>query len=374
MKIHRAYLWGAQLFAALLILLSNCAAGAAESSWKSDWENVVTAAEKEGQLVIYTGGVVSQSRIDEVFQKTYPKIKTTVVTGRGSQLGPRIIAERRAGKYLADLFLGGKGTASATLYPGKVLAPIEPLLILPEVLDQSKWWQGKHRYVDPEGKYIFAFVGSGGGVEITHNTKLVNPREFKTYWDLLNPKWRGKIVATDPRLGGMDTAVLFFYYHSKLGPEFMRRLYGEMDVTISRDYRQPIDWLAAEKFALCMPCNSREVERAMKQGLPIGQTLDLTEGGTLSSGGGTISFIDGAPHPSAAKVFVNWLLSREGQIHFQARDGSDSLRIDIPKQDVLQQNRRLDGVEYFDGDDPKFSDRRPADKLLNETFGKAPKQ
>jgi hypothetical protein len=138
MRIHRAYLWGAQLFAALLILLSNCAAGAAESSWRSDWENLVTAAEKEGQLVIYTGGVVSQSRIDEVFQKIYPKIKTTVVTGRGSQLGPRIIAERRAGKYLADLFLGGKGTAYATLYPGKVLGPIEPLLILPEVLDQSK--------------------------------------------------------------------------------------------------------------------------------------------------------------------------------------------------------------------------------------------
>jgi ABC-type Fe3+ transport system substrate-binding protein len=79
------------------------------------------------------------------------------------------------------------------------------------------------------------------------------------------------------------------------------------------------------------------VEKAIKQGLPIGQTLDLTEGGTLSSGGGTISFIDRAPHPNAAKVFVNWLLSREGQINFQARDGSDSLRIDIPKNDVLKQ-------------------------------------
>jgi iron(III) transport system substrate-binding protein len=187
------------------------------------------------------GGVVSQTRIEEVFQKTYPKIKATVATGRGSQLGPRIIAERRAEKYLADLFLGGKGTAYATLYPGKVLAPLEPLLILPEVRDPSKWWQGKHRYIDPEEKYIFAFVGSGGGVEITYNTKLAMPKEFKTYWDLLNPKWRGKIVATDPRLGGMDTAVLFFYYHSKLGPEFMKRLYGDMDVTTARDYRQPID-------------------------------------------------------------------------------------------------------------------------------------
>ncbi len=359
------------LFAALLLLLSNCAAGAAETPWRNEWENTVAAAEKEGQLVIYTGGVASQARIEEAFQKAYPKIKVISVGGRGSQLGPRIIAERRAGKYLADLFIGGKGTAHATLYPGKVLAPIQPLLILAEVLDQSKWWQGKHKYVDPEGKYIFAFVGNGGGVEISYNTKLVNPKEFKTYWDLLNPKWKGKIVATDPRLHGMDTPVLFFYYHSKLGPEFMRRLYGEMDITIARDYRQPIDWLAAGKFAICMPCNARETEKAMRQGLPLGQILDLKEGGTLSSGGGTISFIDAAPHPNAAKVFVNWLLSREGQTHFQTRDRSDSLRIDIPKQNVLQENRRVDAVDYFDGDDPKFSDRRPADKLLNDIFGKA---
>ena len=373
MKIHHDFFWIAKVFAALLLLLSD-RAGAAERSWKTEWENTVAAAEKEGQLVIYTGGVASQSRIEEVFQKIYPNIKVISVAGRGSHLGPRIIAERRAEKYLVDFFIGGKGTALSTLYPAKTLTPIEPFLILPEVRDQTKWLQGKHKYVDPEGKFIFAFVGSGGGVEIAYNTQLVSPKEFRSYWDLLNPKWKGKIVATDPRLGGQDTPVLFFYYHSTLGPEFMRRLYGEMDVTLSRDYRQPIDWLAAGKFAICMPCNARETERAMKQGLPVGQILDLKEGGTLTSGGGTISLLQNMPHPNAAKVFVNWLLSREGQIAYQTRDGSDSLRIDIPKQDVLKENRRVDGVEYFDGDDPKFSDRRPADKLLNEILSKTPKQ
>ncbi|HEY3166875.1 MAG TPA: hypothetical protein VGK57_06580, partial [Candidatus Binatia bacterium] len=167
------------------------------------------------------------------------------VAGRGSQFGPKIIAERRAGKYLVDFFVGGKGTAHATLYPAKVLAPIQSLLVLPEVLDQSKWWQGKHRYVDAEGKYIFAFVGNGTIVELRYNTNLVSPKEFTTYWDLLNPKWKGKIVATDPRMNGMDTPVLFFYYHPKLGPEFMRRLYGEMDVTIPR--LPPADRLAGRR-------------------------------------------------------------------------------------------------------------------------------
>ncbi|HTM06885.1 MAG TPA: hypothetical protein VL754_00705, partial [Verrucomicrobiae bacterium] len=116
-----------------------------------------------------------------------------------------------------------------------------------------------------------AFVGSGSAVEIRYNTKLVQPREFTSYWDLLHSKWKGKIAGTDPRIGGMDSLVVVFYYHPGLGPDFMRRLYGDMDVTLSRDYRQPIDWLASGKFSLCMPCNSRESRKAMKQGLPIGE-------------------------------------------------------------------------------------------------------
>ena len=71
-----------------------------------------------------------------------------------------------------------------------------------------------------------------------------------------------------------------------------------------------------------------------------------------------------APHPNGAKVFVNWLLSRDAQSLIQKTDGSDSLRIDIPKR--LCPSRKSPTVDYLDGDDPKFSDRRPADKLLNE--------
>ena len=71
-----------------------------------------------------------------------------------------------------------------------------------------------------------------------------------------------------------------------------------------------------------------------------------------------------APHPNGAKVFVNWLLSRDAQSLIQKTDGSDSLRIDIPKR--LCSSRKSPTVDYLDGDDPKFSDRRPADKLLNE--------
>src|SRR5438132_12384935 len=117
------------------------------------------------------------------------------------------------------------------------------------------------------------YVGSAKVVELRYNTNLVSPKEFTSFWDLLNPKWKGKIVATEPRMNGMDTPVLFFYYPPKRGPEFMRRLYGEMDVTIARDYPQPIDWLAAGKFAVCIPYHSRECATAINQGLPLGESL-----------------------------------------------------------------------------------------------------
>lgn len=343
---------------------------------EGEWGRIVKEAEREGRVSLYVfdAGPLTLEAVD-AFQKAFPKIRVHQLRGRGNDLGPRILAERRAGKYLVDLFIGGKGTAYATLYGGKVLDPIKPLLVLPEVVDPSKWWQAKHKYVDPEGKYIFAFLGNAGGVEINYHTALVDSREFKSYWDLLHPKWKGRIVAQDPRMRGMDTPVLFFYYHSKLGPEFMRGFFTETGITISRDYRQAVDWLATGKFAVCIPCVTDEMDRAIAQGLPVSRLSQLKEGGTMTSGGGTVSYLNGAPHPYGARVFLNWLLSREGQIWVQKPrkglpgTGSDSLRIDIPKDDVPPDRKKRVGVDYFDGDDPRFSDRRPADRFLNQLLG-----
>jgi iron(III) transport system substrate-binding protein len=368
------------VFFAVLWLNGGALAVEPRPSWRAEWDKTVAAAEKEGGVsaYIFEAGPLTEETV-QAFERTYPRIKVNQLRGRGNDLGPRIIAERRAGKFLVDLFAGGKGTAYTTLYSGKVLDPINPILVLPEVVDETKWWRGKHKYVDPEGKYIFAYIGNAGAVEINYNSNAVNPKEFSSYWDLTQPRWKGKIVASDPRMRGMDNPVLFFYYHPKLGPEFIRKLYSEGDVTIARDYRQPVDWLASGKFSLCIPCVSDEMDKAIQQGLPVGQIIGLKEGGTLSSSGGTLTLLQNAPHPNAAKVFVNWVLSREGQMQVQkGRKGragtpSNSLRIDIPKSDLPEESLRKSGVDYFDADDDRNSDRRPADKLLSEMLGKASK-
>ncbi len=346
---------------------------AAESkpSLQIEWEKTLEAARKEGQVTVYISG--GYEVILPEFEKEYPDIKVTTVTGRGHQIGPRILSERRAGKHLADLVSAGANPNYQQLYLAKVLDPIKPTLILPEVVDQSKWYEGRHHYADPEGRYVFVYVGSAGYGGLRYNTKLVNPKEFSSYTDFLNPKWKVKIEARDIREAGPgSTNMRFFYYHPDIGPGFIRRLFGGMDITLFRDFRQGTDWLASGKFAICFFC---DVDLARKQGLPVdsfGPGI-FKEGGELSHQFGTLVLMNQAPHPNAARVLINWFLSPKAQLSLQRKlahseSPLDSLRVDIPKDDVPLDRRRMAGVKYFDASRPEVIDMTAIYKLVNEAL------
>jgi iron(III) transport system substrate-binding protein len=368
-------------FAGFGIILCFSACGlvhAAESkpAWQAEWERTVKAAEEEGQLTVYIAGY--GALIDSgVFQKVYPKIKVTSVTGSGTQLAPRIVAERRGEKYLADVYSGGGTSLYQNLFLGKMLDPIKPALILPEVVDPTKWWEGKHKYVDREGRYIFVFEGDvATGASPAYNSNLINPKDYKSLWDLLNPKLKGKIVSPDIRkVRGSGLSVQYLYYHKELGPAFIRRLYGEMDVTLTGDVRQAVDWLAVGKFALSIPTQGSYTAKAKAQGLPVDEfdPHHFKEGAALAVAFGQLSLMNRAPHPNAAKVYINWLLSREGQTAFQRAvsspgDAKNSRRIDVPKDHIPASERRSEGVKYFDAEDPDTKDITPATKLMDEIF------
>ncbi len=347
---------------------------AAQVTWKEQWEKTLRAADAEGQLTLY-GCCYEYDRILEGFNKKYPKIKVTTVLAPGGQLGARVLAERRGEKYLPDVFSAGANTIHDALYKAQALEPIKPTLILPEVIDASKWYEGEHRYIDPEKRFIFAFVANSQSGQVQYNrAQQVNPAEFNSFWDLLNPKWKGKMASLDPTTFGMGAALQFFYYHPELGPAFLRKLYGEMQVTVSRDARQMTDWLASGKFPLCIRCNAgSEVGKAKEQGLPIGSldTESWKEGGSSSAAGGTLGIPSRAPHPNAAKVFINWFLSREGQIALQKfgrPDAHNSRRIDIPKEDVDPYNRLEPGKKYFDLAKPEYQDLTSIFKLIKEVL------
>ena len=357
----------------VLIVRPNVAAQV-NTSRQQEWEQTVRAAEKEGQVTVSIGGY--GAIIDSgVFQKAFPKIKITSITGAGTDLTARIAAERRAGKYLVDVYNGGGNSLFQILYLGKMLDPIKPALLLPEVADRTKWWEGKQKYADKEGQYILVYEGNvAAGAGAGYNTQLLDPREYRSYWDFLNPKLRGKIMSTDiRRLRGAGIPWQFLYYYPDLGPKFLRRLFGEMDVTMVADLRQAVDWLGSGKFALCLPVQGGTIFKAKNQGLPVDQfeSYHFKEGVNLSSAFGSLALLSRAPHPNAAKVFVNWLLSREGQTLFQKvisvpGDARNSRRIDVPKDHIPPDEQRRDRMPYFDTDDPDTKDLTPVMKLLDE--------
>jgi iron(III) transport system substrate-binding protein len=329
----------------LLIGLSHPSAlHAGEASWQAEWEKTLAGAKREGQLTVY--GQSGDERIYvEAFQKAFPFVRVAYTSGRLSELVSRIMTERRAGKYLADLAIGGTTIPLENLKPAGVLEPIRPLLILPEVLDGAAWFQKKLWFGDSENRYVVIWRGSVVPL-FSVNTKLASAADFKTYADLLNPKWKGKIVALDPRRpGNAANLTVFVYATPSLGRNFLKRLFGEMDVTFSNDRYQVVDWLARGKFAvnLFSPVSRED----MKAGLPL---VDVKVDGPapLGAGAASASLLNRAPHPNAAKLFLNWLLSREGQIAYQKASENNSLRADIPKKGIVEPGEvPQEGREYF---------------------------
>ena len=361
------------VFGVLLFLVAGAETGRGEQAqWETEWEKTIAAAKKEGKLVYHSGS--TSEAFFRAFQKKYPEIKVTrMLTRGGSAAAQRLMAERRAGLYASDVLVLG-GTSGSNLVSAGVIEPMEPNLILPEILDRSKWWGGKHLYVGKKSGYLFVFSAIPRPF-IGYNSDLVRSTDLKSYWDLLKPKWKGKIVSLDTSeaRGGAGSSFRFLYYNPKIGPDLIRRFLGEMEPTYSRDGRQITDWLASGKFAISVftfPSRTG-FHTAKEQGLPVDwfPAHHFKEGAPFSGGANNVAIVNRAPHPNAGKLFVNWLLSREGQITAQklgasAGEGVESLRIDIPKDDVPPDYRRKKGVNYFYTDKPEWMDMKPLSKRI----------
>ena len=368
-KRRRQRQWIANVVASWIFLVVALADSAELPKWKGEWTRVIEAAKQEGQLSLYGGQEITHPDIIAGFNKEFPFIRVTSASGRAADMMTRIVAERRADRYLADVTASGPN-GPRMLYLNKILDPIAPTFILPEVSDLSRWYGGRHWYADPENKYIFMFEGTIVSTGLSFNNKLVSMDEIKSYWDLLQPKWRGKLLGQDPRGAALSTPVLILYHRAGLGAEFLRRLYTETDITLFRDRRQGTNWLATGKFSVCHLC--RDIDKAAKQGLPVEDISPdkLKEGGSIGGGGSSVlALINRAPHPNAAKLFINWYLSRQGQALWQQVmnvkevEASDSMRIDLAKDDVLPDGKRAPGREY---QVIGFLDPEPVQKLLQE--------
>lgn len=184
-------------------------------------------------------------------------------------------------------------------------------------------------------------------------------------------------MALDPRAAGGRQGGRLLYHHPDLGPQFLKRLLTDMDIVLIQDYRQAVDWLAQGKFAFLLFTSPREVSEAKEKGLPVAifDPRSMKEALVVDNASSTVALMDKPPNSNAAKVFINWFLSREGQISFQKSDEScDSSRIDIPKDDVPPIYRRKEGAEYFRLWDLEWMDMDAVRKFVDESLKESQKK
>ena len=331
----------------LFFLILNASLWAREKGWEAEWKRVVAASKKEGKVVV-TGDPdpVMRREIPAKFTARYG-IPVQFIGGRGSQIAAKLRVERRAGANSIDVFMAGIGTAANILYKEQMIDPLKPALILPEVTNPSMWKKGKQPFVDPEGKYIFRLLNYVVAI-LYINTTQVKRGDIKSMKDLLDPKWKGKIMTRDPTVGGSgsnDATKLYLMF----GEEFVKGLYVDQKPIITRNRRQITDWLARGVHPISLTASDVEVKRMQKEGFPLDSIYDLSDlPGIVSGGDGMMALMNGAPHPNAARVFVNWMASREGLSVFSRSRLRATTRNDVDESFLPKEVIPQPGVEYFD--------------------------
>jgi iron(III) transport system substrate-binding protein len=295
----------------------------------ADWESTLVAAKKEGKVSVITDVTATmRDALTLEFQKKYG-IAVELFGSSGREVAPRVAAERKAGQFLWDIYIHGSTTALEAMIPMGAFDPLEPALILADVKDPKTWRGGAIEFLDPNNMVVVMTPFHRG--TIFYNTKLVDAKEFKSHKDLLNPKWTGKMVMDDPRRAGPGVATFtFFYLHPELGPDFIRAL-GKQQITILRDYAQEVDAVGQGRYPVLIGAADFVAINRAKQGVPIAivDARQLKEGTDLSPTNGNLALFNRAPNPNAAKIYINWLLSKEGQTIFARANGYVSARLDV---------------------------------------------
>ncbi len=294
-----------------------------DESFEAAWAQLIADAQAEGELVLALGGTDSRHLRDTLaeFQRKFD-IRVIASTGSGSANTTRILAERARGRYTADFQHGGISSTNR-LVEANALAPVEPLIVDPTILNRTPetwhlsekiWWS------DVENLYSMAdAISISNFDDIWYNTNKLSEAEAAqiTSWnDLIDPRWAGELVTTGLATEGSGaTARVRFYLGMGLDwmEAMMRNAAVGNHLLDYSDYRQCAELLARGAVTFAIGCD-RDARPLQAAGLPLKAITDerVMDEGMSAEIGGTGSVIDRAPHPNAAKLYINWWYSRDG--------------------------------------------------------------
>jgi len=271
-------------------------------------------AKKEGKLSFYTAGVLKQAvqPIVDAFEKKYPFLKVEVWRSSGGPMISRALEEYKAGRNLVDTIEGTQNIMFFSQEAGIVQPFYSPNLahIEEEAITNA-----------PEGgAYAVAF--RLGGLGVGYNTKMLGKEQVpKSYQDLLDPKWKRKLV-----IAGTDSAVNWAgLIYQTFGEEFLRKIAKQEFVVQTVTASALLDLIISGEYAISPTIIDSHVFERRKAGAPVAWVpLEPVRVNV-----GQIAVAKHAPHPHAALLFADFELSKEsGEIH--QRVGYDSFRKDLP--------------------------------------------
>lgn len=310
------------------------------------WQNIVDAAKKEGRLTIYSGNFTGDIGIalSRGFKERYG-IQVDVITGRGTEFIQRLQTEKRMGTILADVEDTSGTNAKLMKQQGLTKSIADEL----PALKEKGVWAADIFGLDPVDKHAIAFNFSTYSPFV--NTNLVKPGEEPKAWkDLLSPKWKSKMMAINPTSSaGLINNFVPLMREKVIDTEFLKALYAQdMQFTVSAP--DEASRLSRGERPLSVADINISFAKFVAEGAPI-RAIEMDDGMVMSPL--PIVAFDGGPHPNAAKVFVNWLLSPEGQTVWNKANGAPGVRKDVtsflpkgaqtsPKRPIMQTNEDAD--------------------------------
>jgi len=261
-----------------------------------DWAKIEEAAKKEGQLVYYCPqGPVPQEWTKQ-FQSRFG-IRVDLLQATPTEWRERIRSEQAAGRFIADVATSGSGTQTNMTLAGQ----FQSFGALP--LASRVESPFKERNVDDR----LVIVGANPFGMLV-NTNMVPEAERPKRWsDLLDAKWKGRILADDMRRDGGGYS-FFGVMLDNFGPEFHRKL-AKQDLIFTNNPTVQYRRIAAGEYPIYLPMSPTNLVPLM--GLPVAVVMPEEGVSAAMTGAGMLK---NAPHPNAARLFLNWLLTDEAQM------------------------------------------------------------
>ncbi len=328
------------------------AGAASAASGQTEFDRIVAAAKKEGKLAVITQPGNPYRQLMDDFQNKYGITVEVYAGNTQDEIISKVVTERQAGQFNWDVLMRNATQMYGGFKPLGDLDPIRPALVLPEVLDDSKWIGGfDGGWADSEKSLAYTFVAYQDHT-VWVNRNVLSEAQFNSVDQLWDPQWKGKWATQDIRTGGNATTTIVEWLALK-GEDRVRALLRDQQPVLTQDRRQLAQWILRGQYPIALAVDGPTMLDFAGQGLDTSAVKPLVGDDPLtvklSHGPGSVALFNKAPHPNAAKLLLNWLLSREGAADFAQRTGYNVRRLDVP---VANAESALDlKRKYLDTDD-----------------------